>query len=80
MAVVHMLFPKQRFYLPDFKERIKVYEDFMHVALEEDMSMVQSLQRGFRSRAYQPGPMSKYEIGVHRVMNYYLDRVYGEQQ
>lgn len=80
MALVHMLFPKQRFYLPDFKERIKVYEDFLHVALEEDMSMVQSLQRGFRSRAYQPGPMSKYEIGVHHVMNYYLDKVYGEQQ
>ena len=78
-AIVYMHFPKQNFELPDFNDRVKVYEDFLHLALEEDMSMVQSLQRGFRSRAYQPGPMSKYEIGVHHVMNYYLDKVYGEQ-
>lgn len=75
LAVVHMLFPKQYFDLPDFAQRVKVYEDFLHLALEEDRSMVQSLQRGFRSRAYQPGPMSKYEVAVHQVINYYLERV-----
>ena len=63
------------FDLPDFAQRVKVYEDFLHLALEEDRSMVQSLQRGFRSRAYQPGPMSKYEIAVHHVINYYVERV-----
>ena len=77
MITFHMLLPKQHFSLPDFRQRVKVYEDFVTLVLEEDREMVQSLQKSFKSRAYQPGPMSKYEIAVHHVINYYLERIFG---
>jgi Rieske 2Fe-2S family protein len=75
LAMFYMLFPKQHLELPDFKERAKVYEDTLHLVVTEDRSMIQSLQRGFRSRAYQPGPMSKYEVAVHHVMNYCIAQI-----
>lgn len=56
------------------RARAKVYEDFFQLVVTEDRSMIQSLQRGFHSRAYQPGPMSKYEVAVHHVINYCLER------
>ena len=77
MITFHMLLPKQHFSLPDFRQQVKVYEDFVTLVLEEGRSMVQSLQESFKSRAYQPGPMSKYGIAVHHVINYYLERILG---
>ncbi len=73
-AVIYMIFPKQHLELPDFRERVKVYEDVFHVVVTEDRSMIQSLQQGFYSRGYEPGPMSKYEAAVHHVMNYVIEK------
>ncbi len=45
--------------------------------IEEDMSMITALQKGFASKGFEPGPMSWFEKGVHHVIQYNLDRIYG---
>jgi Rieske 2Fe-2S family protein len=46
----------------------------MDVTLEEDLALLQRQARGVRSRAYEPGPMSKAaETLNHRVLALYLD-------
>ena len=72
---VHFLFAPEALALPDFEERLKIYIDFYKAALEEDESMVMSLQVGMHSNGFVPGPLSHFEVGVHSVANYYLDRM-----
>jgi Rieske 2Fe-2S family protein len=76
VAIFYLLFPKHCFQMPDFHERVKAYEECFSLVFEEDRGMISALQRGFRSKGYEPGPMSKYEIAVHHVINYYLDRIF----
>ena len=52
-----------------------IYEEFIHTVLGEDVGMVQSLQRGFKSQAYQPGPFSRYEAAVHNMIAYNMKRI-----
>lgn len=69
------LYPREHFALPDFAERAKVYADYQYVVLEEDRSMMVSLQKAMTSRNYQPGPMAGVEATIHHVLNDYLDRM-----
>ena len=62
---------------PDYDAKIKIYRDYQQDVLEEDRSMLASMQRGMSSRAYVPGPMSNLESGIHHVINNHLDRVVG---
>ena len=62
---------------PDYDAKIRVYRDYQQAVLEEDRSMLASLQRAMSSRAYVPGPMSRLESGIHHVINHHLDRVVG---
>jgi Rieske 2Fe-2S family protein len=73
--IAYHLFPTERFALPDFAARNKVYHDFQITVLEEDRPMVVSLQRAMRSRNYEPGPMAGLEATIHHVLNDYLDRI-----
>ena len=74
-AVSYLIFPKQLFELADFDARAKVYTDFLKVILEEDLGMIRSLHKGVKSRAFRPGPLSKYETAIHNIVNYHLTRI-----
>jgi Rieske 2Fe-2S family protein len=69
------LFPKEHFALPDFEARAQVYRDYQITVLEEDRSMMTSLQRAMTSRNYVPGPMAGIEATIHHVLGDYLDRM-----
>ena len=73
--IVYHVFPAEHFSQPDFMDKAKIYHDFLVKVVEEDREMVNSLQRGMNSRMFQPGPLSRMEINLHSLLNYYLDRV-----
>ena len=73
-GMVYLLFPAEHFAQQDFQEKVAVYEEFLHTVLGEDVSMIQSLQRGFKSQAYRPGPFSRYEAAVHNMIAYNMKR------
>ncbi len=62
---------------PEYESKIQVYRDYQQAVLEEDRSMLLSMQRAMSSRAYLPGPMSKLESGIHHVINNHLNRIVG---
>ena len=76
VADVHIMFPKEFHERSDFAEKLADYEECFRVVLEEDMSMITALQKGFGSKGYEPGPMSRFEQGVHHLIQYNLDRIY----
>jgi Rieske 2Fe-2S family protein len=73
-------FPKEHFKLPAFWERNKVYTDFVRLVLQEDADMVASLQNGVRTRAFEPGPTVPLEKAIHNTLNYWIDRLFGEEE
>jgi len=75
-SVAYFLFPKEKFDDPGFADKVKVYADYLTTVLEEDRTMVQSLQRAMSSRAFEPGQMSTKEEAIHHVLGYYLERVF----
>ena len=77
--VVYHLFPKQHFEQPDFMEKAVIYRDFLVKVLEEDRTMVASLQRAMNTNAFEPGPMSHMEINLHNLINYTAQRIYGRE-
>ncbi len=77
--VVYHLFPKQHFEQPGFMEKAVIYRDFLAKVLEEDRTMVASLQRAMRTNAFEPGPMSRMEINLHNLINYTAQRIYGPE-
>ena len=40
--------------------------------------MMRSLQNGVRSRGFEPGPTMKLEKAIHHLLNYYLNRMFGQ--
>ena len=78
--VIYHLFPESFFERPDIEEKLKIYHDYQIEVLEEDRSMIESMQRAMSSPAYQPGRLSTLEIGIHHFLNGYLDRVVAPAQ
>ncbi|HVZ45420.1 MAG TPA: aromatic ring-hydroxylating dioxygenase subunit alpha [Ramlibacter sp.] len=78
-TIVYNLFPKEFLEQPGAHERVKVYDDYIHVVLEEDRLMMDSLQRAVQSKNYEPGRMSTLEVGIYTVVNDYLDRMFGSR-
>ena len=72
-------FPKENFKQPAFWERNKVYADFIRLVAAEDVDMMRSLQNGVGARKFEPGPTVHLEKAIHHNLNYYLDRMYGEE-
>jgi choline monooxygenase len=70
--IIYNLFPKEFHALPDFKERVQVYDDYTRLFLGEDAEMISSLQKAMPSRNYVPGRLSTQEVGIHHVINDYL--------
>jgi Rieske 2Fe-2S family protein len=77
--VFYDLLPAAHFGTENFEERAKVYSDYWRVVLEEDRSMIESLQRAMSSARFKPGPLSSLEHGVHRLLQSYVERNFTEQ-
>jgi Rieske 2Fe-2S family protein len=75
---LYLLFPSEWFEQADFASRAKVYSDWFKGFLQEDVDIVASLQRGLKSRRFEPGPMVALEEPIHHMLNDYLDRVFGQ--
>lgn len=76
---VYMLFPAEWFDEADFSERAKVYSDWFRGFLQEDVDIVASLQRGLKSKRFEPGPIVTIEDPIHHMLNDYLDRIFGPE-
>lgn len=73
----YQLFPKEWHSQPDFKEKVEAYNEFTLAVLTEDASVMESLHDAARSKRYEPGRMSRLELGVWNLVNYNADRVLG---
>ena len=74
-TIIYQLFPESFFDRPGFRETLKIYHAYQLQILEEDRSMIESMQRAMASPAYRPGRMSTQEKPLHHYLNGYLDRV-----
>jgi len=74
-AIIYQLFPKQVFERPDIKDILKIYEDYLITVLEEDRTMIESMQKAMTTRGYAPGRMSYLEKPIHHILNYHVSRV-----
>ena len=77
-TIIYHLFPESFFARPGFRETLKIYHDYQLTILEEDRSMIESMQLAMASPAYRPGRMSTLEKPLHHYMNGYIERVFGE--
>ena len=73
-AVIYHLFPNDWSAEPDFAEKCKIYRDYQIEVLEEDRSMLMSMQAAMGAREYSPGPMSHLEGPIHNTINYHVER------
>ena len=73
-AVIYHLFPSAWCEEPDFAEKCAVYRDYQIEVLEEDRSMLASLQAAMGAREYAPGSMSHLEGPIHNTINYHVER------
>ncbi len=77
-VIIYQLYPEEFHSRPDFAEKMKIYRDFNLFVLEEDQSMIESMQRAMSSPVYQPGRFADLEKGLHHFLNGYLDRMFGD--
>ena len=74
-VIVYHVFPAEHSCSPTSWIRRRSITTSSARVVEEDREMVNSLQRGMNSRLFEPGPLSRMEVNLHSLMNYYLDRV-----
>jgi phenylpropionate dioxygenase-like ring-hydroxylating dioxygenase large terminal subunit len=75
-TIIYHLFPEEFFGRPGFEETLTIYRDYQLQVLEEDRSMLESMQVAMASRAYRPGRMSTLEKPLHHYLNAYVDRLF----
>jgi choline monooxygenase len=75
--ICYMLWPREWHALPDFRERVAPYNEFTLAVLNEDASVMASLHDAAKSSRYEPGRLSRLELGVYNLINYDIDRVQG---
>jgi phenylpropionate dioxygenase-like ring-hydroxylating dioxygenase large terminal subunit len=73
LSITYQLFPEEHFSQPDFSEKAQQYADFYRAFMEEDTEMIDALQRGMKSRFYEPGPVSPFEAGVMGTIKHSVD-------
>jgi Rieske 2Fe-2S family protein len=66
--IIYQLFPDEVFERPDIEDTLKTYREYQLLVLEEDRSMIESLQRAMNTRGYRPGPMSVREKPLHHFL------------
>ena len=77
VADLHIMFPKSFHEREDFEEKLGDYEECFRLVIDEDRSMITSLQNGFSSQGFEPGPMSKFERSVQHLIQYNLEKILG---
>lgn len=75
--IVYHLFPEKVFERPDVQEQLAIYREYQVKVLEEDRSMIESLQRVMNTRGYKPGPMSTREKALHHFLSSHSKRLSG---
>ena len=78
-VVIYHLFPEEFFDRADFEETLKIYRDYQILVIEEDRSMMESLQRAMASRGYVPGRMSTLETPIHNYLKGHMDRIFAPE-
>jgi Rieske 2Fe-2S family protein len=73
----YFLLPKEKLGDPQLQDKMGVYVEYLNKVLNEDRSMVESLQRNLLTRGYEPGRFSTKETSIHHLMNYHLQRIFG---
>ncbi len=73
VSITYQLFPEEHFSQPDFKEKAQQYVDFYKAFMDEDTDMIKALQKGMKSRFYEPGPVSPFEAGVMGTIKHAVD-------
>ncbi len=79
LIVLYQLFPATAFDHPDFAAKAPVYRDYMVRIVEEDRTMIESLQRAMSARHYRPGRLSYLERAIHNAIGYYIERVFRDR-
>jgi Rieske 2Fe-2S family protein len=76
LAIYH-LFPEAFFERAGFQDKLAIYRDYQVTVLEEDRTMIESMQQAMSSPAYVPGRMSVLEKPLHNFLNGYIERIFG---
>ena len=79
-VIIYTLFPPEFFDDPDFDEKVSSYRTQTLNTLQEDIDIITSLQKAMTTERFQPGYMASLEKGVHHVINYYVDRMFGPEK
>ena len=61
----------------DVVERAEPIHQQLDIVLEEDRTMIESLQKVMQTKGFRPGRMSTSEFLVHNYVVAYLDRMFG---
>ncbi len=77
---IYTQLPEAYFDEPGFAEKNQIYADFIRQVATEDQAMLESLQNGVGSRGFEPGPTVKLERAIHHLLNYYLDKLIGDDE
>lgn len=78
-VIIYHLFPEEFFERPDFDEKLKIYHDYQVLVIEEDRSMMESLQRAMASRGFVPGRMSTLETPIHNYLKGHFNRTFAPE-
>ena len=62
---------------PELPAKTKILGDFIELVLGEDARLLESLHNASKSKGYMPGPLVNLERGIHQLLNYWLDKIYG---
>jgi len=75
-TIIYHLFPEEFLARPGVQDTLKIYRDYQLQVLEEDRSMLESMQVAMASPAYRPGRMSTLEKPLHHYLNAYVDQLF----
>ena len=73
LSITYQLFPPQHFNQPDFRDKAEQYVDFYKAFMAEDEDMIDALQKGMKSRYYEPGPASFFEVALLSTIKHSID-------
>ena len=79
-VIMYRLYPEEFFEHPDFNEALETYQSYARQILEEDRSMLESMQKAMSSPAFAPGRLSTQEKKLHHFLNGYLERIFGSDR
>jgi Rieske 2Fe-2S family protein len=75
-TIIYHLFPEEVLARQGVQDTLKIYRDYQLQVLEEDRSMLESMQTAMASPAYRPGRMSTLEKPLHHYLNAYVDQLF----